>query len=58
MGWDQILEMQKGSREAPLKERTDCPSCGWPLVKNTRGILGCTYCGWRSAIELRVRRNV
>ncbi len=50
ISWDQlhqIVKEAKQAREQPPPKPTTCPNDGAVLVSNSKGVLGCTFCGWR-----------
>jgi len=52
MGWNQILAMKKAAQQSEKVERTDCPTCGWPLEGTGRG-KHCGFCGWIDRLAIK-----
>jgi hypothetical protein len=51
MGWETLRQIKEEAKERRLEEEMSppvaCPSDGTPLVENSAGVLGCTFCGYR-----------
>lgn len=45
--FDEIRQMIKAAYEVPSGEKSDCPSCGWSLLKHpVSNELHCPFDGW------------
>lgn len=42
----EIMAMRRSVEQQQAYQRSDCPTCGWPLDVSFDGILHCIFDGW------------
>ena len=56
MVWGEEIEaMINEVKEAEPEELTDCPQCGWNVIRLSDGTLHCPFDGWTSGFIDRDR---